>query len=169
MAEKSASIRMWLHLEMPASGTQTWLVLSLTLVLSPRFHGAQPVGERPASFLDSGSFRLAGGTEKNSPDPHQMWPKRNDFNCLARADVHTPSLGWIQGIQHQEQRVKKHASRSCTKLLLSLSRLAAEPWQALPWNSPESSASSIDRAADGTHLSADDILIYLSLTDGTLP
>ena len=55
------------------------------------------------------------------------------------------------------------------KLLLTLSRLAAEPWQALPWNSPEASASSTDRAADGTHLSADDILIYLSLTDGTRP
>lgn len=36
-------------------------------------------------------------------------------------------------------------------------------------DSPEASASSTDGAADGTHFSADDILIYLSLTDGTMP
>lgn len=52
---------------------------------------------------------------------------------------------------------------------LALRAVAAESWQALPWNSPEASASSTDRAADGAHLSADDILIYLSLTDGTVP
>lgn len=62
--------------------------------------------------------------------------------------------------------MKKNASRSCVKLLLSLSRLAAEPGQALPWNPPEASASSTDRAADGTHLAAAGVLIYLPRTDG---
>lgn len=108
---------------------QTWLVLLLTLVLRPRFHGAQPLGRCMASFLYSRSFQLAGRAEKNSPGPQQMWPKRNHFNCLARVKIHTPSLGWIQGIQHRERGVKKNASRSCMKLLLALSRLAAEPWQ----------------------------------------
>lgn len=117
----------------------------------------------------AGVFDSLGEQRKTVLDPQQMWPKRNSFNCLARAKIHTPSLGWIQGIQHQEQKVKKHASRPEVKLLLSLSTLAAEPWQALPWNSLEASASSTDRAADGIHLSADDILIYLSLTDGTRP
>lgn len=62
------------------------------------------------------------------------------------------------------------------KLLLSLSRLGVGgagglggAWQVLPWDSLEASVSSSDRAADGTHLSADDILIYLSLTDGAVP
>lgn len=68
-----------------------------------------------------------------------------------------------------DQRLKRNAGRSCAKLLLALSRLAAGSWQALAQNSPEPSASSTDRAADGTHLSADDILIYLSLTDGAMP
>ena len=54
---------------------QTWLVLLLTLVLRPRFHGAQPLGRCMASFLYSRSFQLAGRAEENSPGPQQMWPK----------------------------------------------------------------------------------------------
>ena len=56
-------------------------------------------------------FDLLGEQRKTVLDPQQMWPKRNDFNCLARVKIHTPSLGQIQGSQHQEQKVKKHASR----------------------------------------------------------
>ena len=35
---------------------QTWLVLSLPLVLRPRFHGAQPLGRHSASCLYSRSL-----------------------------------------------------------------------------------------------------------------
>ena len=47
----------------------------------------------------AGVFDLLGEQRKMVLDPQQMWPKRNGFNCLARAKIHTPSLGWIQGIQ----------------------------------------------------------------------
>lgn len=53
--------------------------------------------------------------------------------------------------------------RSCRKRLLS-----HPGWQHFP-GALRASASSAHRAADGPHLSADEILIYLSLTDGARP
>lgn len=93
--------------------------------------------------------------------------RNGNLSGLAR-EVHTP---WLAGLGELGLGAagEKNASRSCARLLLSLSRLVAESWQVLLWNPREASASSTDRAADGTHLSADDILIYLSLTDGTRP
>lgn len=65
----------------PANGTQIQLVLSLTLVLRPRFHGAQPLGRRRTSFLYRRCFRLAGRQRRTSPGPQQRWLMRNDFTA----------------------------------------------------------------------------------------
>lgn len=122
------------------------------------------------------AFDLLGGQRKTGLGPQQMWPMRNDSYCLARAKAHPPSLAGFK-----EFSTGRKEQRNCQQVLREASPLTIQagegcvcvggvlPWQVLPWNSPEASASSTDRAADGTHLSADDILIYLSLTDGTMP
>lgn len=115
---------------------------------------------------------LTHGEAGGSSGPHSPHTRlmRDDFFSLFGKGQSSPTLaGWIEGIQQRKQAGKRNAKCSCVKLLLSLPRPAAQPWQALARSPPEASASSTDRAADGTHLSADDILIYLSLTDGTMP
>lgn len=100
----------------------------------------------------AGVFDLLGEQRKTVLDPQQMWLKRNDFSCLTRAKIHTPSLGWIQGIQHQEQKVKE----TCQQILRSFSfrsprwqQSLGKPFLGILWRP---FCQFTDRAADGIHL-----------------